>query len=109
MLHGAITGYYADLGAGVVAVDTNRGWCAKLPLLVRLYPDARVVACIRDLATIMASLERVHRANSLESSRIHNYDAGGTVYGRVNALAAGDGMVGFALDALREAYFSPEV
>ena len=32
----------------------------------------------------------------------------GTVYGRVGALVGSDSMVGFALDALREAYFAPE-
>ena len=108
VLRGVVEGYFADLPAGVTAIDTNRGWCAKLPLLARLYPDARIIACVRDLSWIMDSLERIQRANPLEPSRIHNYDAGGTVYGRVGALAASDGMVGFALDALREAFFSPE-
>ncbi len=48
------------------------------------------------------------RANPLEPSRMFGFDPGGTVYSRVGALAASDGFVGFALDALREAYFSPE-
>ena len=108
VLRGVVEGYYADLLTGVTAIDTNRGWCAKLPLLARLFRDARIVACVRDVSWIMDSLERVHRANPLEPSRIFSFDAGGTVYGRIGALAAGDGMVGFALDALRESYFAPE-
>ncbi len=108
VLRGVVAGYYADLHPSRTILDTNRVWCAKLPLLARLYPEARVIACVRDVGWIMDSLERVTRANPLEPSRIFNFDTGGTVYGRVNALAAGDGMVGFALDALREGYFAPE-
>ena len=108
VLRGVVAGYYADLPAGTTVLDTNRMWCAKLPLIARLYPDAKVIACVRDVGWIMDSLERIHRANPLEPSRIHNFEPGGTVYGRVGALAGSDGMVGFALDALREAYFAPE-
>ena len=108
VLRGVVAGYHADLGPGVAAIDTNRGWCAKLPLLARLYPEAKVVACVRDVSWIMDSVERVVRANPLEPSRMFGFDPGGTVYSRVGALAASDGLVGFALDALREAFFSPE-
>ncbi len=63
---------------------------------------------MRDVSWIMDSVERVVRANPLEPSGLFKFDPGGTVYSRVGALAASDGLVGFALDALREAYFSPE-
>ena len=108
VLRSVVAGYYADLGPALTAVDTNRGWCAKLPLLARLYPQAKVVACVRDVSWIMDSVERVVRANPLEPSRMFGFDPGGTVYSRVGALAASDGFVGFALDALREAFFAPE-
>ena len=108
VLRGAVAGFYADLADKGTILDTNRGWCAKLPLIARLWPEAKVIACVRDIGWIMDSLERVHRANPLEPSRMFGFDPGGTVYGRVGALAASDGMVGFALDASREAYFSPE-
>ena len=108
VLRGAVAGFYADLADKSTILDTNRGWCAKLPLIARLWPAAKVIACVRDIGWIMDSLERVPRANPLEPSRMFGFDAGGTVYGRVGALAASDGMVGFALDALREAFFSPE-
>ena len=108
MLRAIVAGYYEKMLPEKVVLDTNRAWCAKLPLLARLYPQARVIACVRDVRWIMDSLERVIRANPLEPSRIFGFDPGGTVYGRVGALAAGDGLVGFALNALREAYFGAE-
>jgi sulfotransferase len=36
------------------------------------------------------------------------FEAGGTVYSRVGRLASSDGLVGYALDALREAFFSEQ-
>jgi sulfotransferase len=38
-------------------------------------------------------------------SGMFGFEPGGTVYSRVNRVAASDGMVGYALDALREALF----
>ncbi len=60
---------------------------------------------MRHVSWIMDSIERLTRRNDLELSGIFGFDAGGTVYTRVNRLATSDGMVGYALDALREAYF----
>lgn len=108
VLRGVVTGFYAAEHPDKTVIDTNRGWCAKLPLLARLFPRARVIACVRDVGWIMDSIERLIRANPLEPSRMFNFEPGGTVFSRVGGLASSDGMVGFALDALREAYFSPE-
>lgn len=108
VLRAVVAAFYAKLGAEKIVVDTNRMWCAKLPLLARLLPEARVVACVRDVAWIMDSFERVIRANPVEPSRIFGFDPGGTVYNRVAALGSNDGAVGFALNALREAFFGAE-
>ena len=108
VLRAVFEGYYARLGAEKTILDTNRAWCAKMPLLTRLYPQARVIACVRDVRWIMDSFERVIRANPLEPSRIFGFDPGGTVYSRVAGLGSGDGTVGFALNAVREAFFGAE-
>ncbi len=108
VLRAVVEAFYARLGAERTVLDTNRVWCAKLPLLARLYPDAKVIACVRDVGWIMDSFERVIRANPLEPSRMFGFDPGGTVYSRVAGLGAGDGTVGFALNALREAFFGAE-
>ena len=39
----------------------------------------------------------------MELSKIFNFEAGGTVYSRVDGLGGGTGMVGFAWNGLREA------
>jgi len=105
LLRGVFTNYYHALGPDRVVFDTNRLWCTKLPGLVDHFPDAKVICCVRSISWIMDSIERLIRRNIYELSGIFGFEAGGTVYTRVNRLAANDGMVGYALDALREAYY----
>ncbi len=107
LLRGVFLNYYEAIDRGRVVFDTNRLWCAKLPQLVDHFPAARIICCVRDIAWIMDSIERLIRANPLDLSGIFGFDPTGTVYTRISRLAASEGMVGFALDALREAFFSP--
>jgi sulfotransferase len=108
MLRGLFSNYYGDLHTKKLVFDTNRAWCTKLPALVQLFPEARVICCVRNIAWIMDSVERLIRRNAFELSGMFGFEAAGTVYTRVNRLAASDGLVGFALDAMREAYYSEQ-
>jgi sulfotransferase len=108
LLRGVFRGYYHAEPEGRVIFDTNRAWCAKLPALARLFPDARVICCVRYVGWIMDSIERLIRANPFELSGLFGYEASGTVYTRVSRLAGSDALVGFALDALREAFHGDE-
>jgi sulfotransferase len=105
LLTGVFTSYYRAIHPEKVVFDTNRLWCTKMPALADHFPKAKVICCVRNISWIMDSIERLVRRNILDLSAIFGFDAGGTVYTRVNRLAVSDGMVGFALDALREAFF----
>jgi sulfotransferase len=106
ILRGLFDSYYADLAQPVI-FDTNRAWTAKLPALMRLFPDAKVICCVRDVAWVMDSLERQFRNNAFEHTRLFNNAAErSTVYTRVEALAHANRLVGFAWHALREACYS---
>jgi sulfotransferase len=105
LLRGLFDSYYADLEQ--VVFDTNRAWTAKLPALMRLFPDAKVICCVRDVAWVMDSLERQFRNNAFEHTRLFNSPAErSTVYTRIEALANANRLVGFAWHALREACYS---
>jgi sulfotransferase len=108
VLDAVFDAYYRSVPAHKVVFDTNRIWCSKLPLLGTLFSRARVVACVRHVPWIIDSIERLVRRNRLEPSKIFNFDAGGTVYSRVEGLGSGAGMVGFAWNALREAFYGEE-
>jgi sulfotransferase len=108
VLKGLFSNYYQRLHEGKLVFDTNRVWTAKLPALMQLFPDARVICCVRNIAWIMDSIERLVRKNAFELSGMFGFDPGSTVYTRVNQIARSEGMVGFALDALREGFFSEQ-
>ncbi|WP_430387869.1 sulfotransferase family protein [Dyella sp. 20L07] len=104
VLRGLFENYYADTPADVV-FDTNRMWCSKLPVLKELFPQAKVIACVRHVPWIIDSVEQLVRRNAFQPSSIFNYQTGGTVYSRSEGLANGDGLVGYAYNALKEAFY----
>jgi len=67
ILHGLFDNYYADSPAQVI-FDTNRGWCAWMPALARLFPDAKVIACVRELPWVIDSIERLVQRNVFSPS-----------------------------------------
>jgi sulfotransferase len=93
ILYGLFDNYYADCPAEVI-FDTNRSWCAWMPAIARLFPDAKVIACVRDLPWVIDSIERLVQRNVFSPSSIFNYSSGGTVYTRANGVAGQNGMVG---------------
>lgn len=107
ILHGLFDNYYADCTAEVI-FDTNRTWCAWMPAIARLFPDAKVIACVRELPWVIDSIERLIQRNVLSPSAIFNYSADGTVYTRAYGVVAQDGMVGAPYDALKQACYGTQ-
>ena len=105
LLRGLFESYYADIGREVV-FDTNRAWCARLPLIRDLFPEAKTIACVRNVAWIMDSFERMYRANPYEHTRLFGAAGSrGTVYSRLEGLAQHDQTLGNAWSSLREAFY----
>lgn len=108
ILTGIFTNYYHAIESEVV-FDTSRSWCSKLPLLKALFPQTKVITCVRNLAWVMDSLESIVRRNPLQvSGMFQNVGESATVYTRTTVLGLGDRLVGYAYDALKEAYYSQE-
>jgi sulfotransferase len=106
LLRGLFDSYYADEAAKPVVFDTNRLWCARLPALLDLFPQSKVIACVRNVAWVMDSIERLYRANPFENTKLYADDAErSTVYSRVDTLAQRNRLVGFSWVALKEAYY----
>jgi sulfotransferase len=100
--------YYQEQfrGGTEVIFDTNRIWCSKLALVQELFPEAKIICCVRNVAWVMDSIERLIRRNVFDVSGMFN-NAGerATVYSRTEALSGGGRLVGFAYNALREAFY----
>lgn len=106
LLTGLFDSYYRKDSDKSVIFDTNRMWCAKLPTLLDLFPDAKVIACARNVAWVMDSIERQYRGNPYENTKLFGNNMGrSTVYQRLEGLAQHDQLVGFAWAALREAFY----
>lgn len=100
--------YYADDDSEII-FDTNRIWTARLPLLQELYPQSKVIACVRDVSWVMDSLERIYRKNPFEVSKLYGVEgARATVYSRVDFLGQQNSLVGMAWAGLKEAFYGDQ-
>jgi len=107
LARGLFDNYYADMDAEVeVVFDTSRSWTAHVGALVDLFPEARIVCCVRNVAWIMDSLERQFRQHMFENTSLFQSDAErSTVFSRTETLAKPNRLVGYALAALTEALY----
>jgi len=66
-----------------------------------------MIACVRNVAWIMDSIERLYRANPYENTRLFSNDAErSNVYSRLETLASRNRLVGLAWSGLKEAFYS---
>jgi sulfotransferase len=105
LLTSLFTAYYQDIHPRQLVFDTNRAWCGKLASLAQLFPASRIICSVRHLSWIIDSIERLVQRNAFEPSKMFNFEPGGTVYARADAVAGGSGFVGFAYNALKEAFY----
>jgi sulfotransferase len=107
ILRGIFDNYYQDVHTNKRVFDTSRGWCTKLAAISSLFPESKLICCVRPLVWILDSLERIVQANALEPSMMFNFEAAGSVYNRLETLNSSSGLVGAAYGAVKEAFFGP--
>ena len=106
LTRGIFESFYADQADKEVIFDTNRMWCAHMPVLMDQFPGSKVIACVRNVAWVMDSVERRYRSNPYETTRLFNDDVErNTVYSRVETLAQANRLVGYPWTALKEAFY----
>ena len=108
ILRGLFTNYYDTLGPGRMVFDTNRMWTARVEVLATLFPQAKVICCVRHIPWIIDSVERLIRRNTFELSKIFSFETGGTVYSRAEGMMGATGLVGYPLNALKQAMHGAE-
>lgn len=107
MLRGVFDNYYADHQQKVV-FDTNRTWTGRISLLMRLFPESRMICCVRDIGWIIDSLERLMAKHPLDSAAMFRHQPGATLYARVETVMhAATGFIGLPWTQLREAWYGP--
>ncbi len=106
IMQGLFDSHYKNYSEKEVIFDTNRMWSAKLPMLMDLFPNSKMIACVRNVAWVMDSIERQFRSNPYENSKLFGVNMSrSTVYQRCEGLAQHDQMVGYSWAGLREAFY----
>ncbi|WP_211091886.1 sulfotransferase family protein [Vibrio agarilyticus] len=103
---GLFDSYYSDMTDKEVIFDTNRMWAARLHLLMDMFPDSKLICCVRNPAWVMDSFESIYRKNPFDYSQLYTPQTRQTVYSRCEAMASSAGVLGSAWSALKEAYYS---
>jgi sulfotransferase len=85
ILKDVIDAYYKAVTPSTV-FDTSRGWTSKTSLLKDLYPQTKIICCVRDLPWILDSFERIAAKNSLYGAALTDDEARQTVTTRCDAL-----------------------
>ena len=107
ILRALFTAFYEGPSNRDVVFDTNRAWSAQMPAVLKLFPGAKMIATVRNLAWVMDSIERLLRAAPLENTQLFGNDSErANVYTRVETLAKPDRLVGSAYFALRDGFYS---
>src|SRR6201996_8045069 len=105
MLRGLVESFYAGQADANVVFDTSRLWCSRMQLLQTLFPESKVIACVRPLSWVLDSMERLVRRQPVSVNKVFRFDTNMTVYSRVEALTDPRGMVGFAFQATKDAFY----
>jgi len=107
-IRGMMYGFYEkELGAGKIVFDKNRVWPQQIELLEdALNRRIKVICTVRDTKAVVASFEKLYRKSPL-SRKIPmgaaNLDAQ-TINGRANLLLGNGGVIGSAINMIRDAY-----
>ena len=109
MLYAVFDGFYGDAGEDHVVFDTNRTWTAKSAWIGQLFPDARIICCVREVGWIIDSIERMLRSNPLQLSRAFDFKPGTSIYSRLDVLMNSEtGLIGLPWSAFRESWFGED-
>lgn len=106
VLRGLFDSFYEESAAEVI-FDTNRLWTANIALIAQLFPNAKLICCVRDVFRIIDSFERIIRKNPLQYNSLFNFSNEPGIYGRVKSLMnVSEGVIGAPHSALRSAWYT---
>jgi sulfotransferase len=104
IIHSVFDAYYSDLAGKQLIFDTNREWTAHLALLTDLFPQARVVCCLRSPAWILDSFERRVQSSPFLRGKMFPAEAGDNVYSRADFMLK-KSVLAAPLQGLRQAWY----
>lgn len=84
IMHGLFETYYHD--GSEVCFNTNRGWSSDTALLKDLYPNFKMIVCIRDIPWVLDSFEQLNVKNPHTIKPLYHHQDLSNVYDRTHML-----------------------
>lgn len=75
-----------------IIFDKSRGWTHNALMLKQLYPNAKIIVCVRDLRNVFSSMEKQHRKNPLLNVEGTNLDR--AIFNRADRAFSDNGVIG---------------
>lgn len=94
---------YHDTPGKEVYFNHNRGWPLLLPTAKDLYPDLKMILCVRDIGWVLDSFETLVRKNPYSFTSMFSPDENVNVYSRCETLLNPARTLGFAYAAVKQA------
>jgi len=90
-----------------ITIEKNRGWCTCVSLLNHLFPNFKMIICLRDLRDVFSSVEKRHKETLLLDFPDHMEHH--LVDNRASALFDDNGIIGGPLKALYNLGDTPDI
>ena len=92
IMRGLFDSFYEN-GADV-CFNTNRGWVGCTSLLKAIYPDFKMIVCVREIPWILDSFEVLDSKNPLTIKPLYHHQSLSTAYDRCDMLMGNLGYLG---------------
>lgn len=111
LIRGLFEQFYKD--DNEVCFNTNRGWTADTSLLKDLFPNFKMIVCLRDIPWILDSFERLNSKNPYTIKPLYHHQDLGNVHDRCRILMGEmpnfGGYVHAPLINVQQSMFSTEI
>jgi sulfotransferase len=111
LIKGLFDSFYSD--GNEVCFNTNRCWTADTSLLNDIFPDFKMIVCLREIPWILDSFERLNAKNPYTIKALYHHQQGLSVYERTHMLMGNipnfAGYVSSPLSNVKQSMFSDEV
>jgi sulfotransferase len=95
-----------------VCFNTNRGWTSSTSLLADIFPDFKMIVCLRDIPWILDSFEQLNAKNPYTIKALYHHQNELSVYERTHMLMGNiSNMAGYVLSPInnvKQSMFSNE-
>lgn len=99
MVESVISNWYGNVEADVI-FDKSRGWSFNSLLLDVLYPDTKLIACVRDLRNVFGSVEKQHRKTAIFDQAMSPNQK--TIFNRADVMLGPEGLIGQCVVGLED-------